>query len=50
MKRVGIAGSREDVCRDNKINELYRGTSSRDDTQYSEVVERSSYDLEKWFR
>ena len=37
MKRVGIAGSREDVCRD---NELYRGTSTRDDAQYSEEADR----------
>ena len=50
MKRIGIARSRYDVCQGNKTTELYRGTSSRDDTQYSEAVEPSSYDLEKWFR
>ena len=50
MKRVGIAGSREDVCPDTKIDEPYRGTSSSEDTQYSKEVERLSYDLEKWFR
>ena len=38
MKRIGIARSRYDVCQGNKITEPYRGTSSRDDTQYSEAV------------